>query len=45
MPDWVRDMLFIFMGIMVGCGALLAIAVVIGILREIIEERKKGKWK
>lgn len=43
MPDWVRDMLFIFMGIMVGCGALLAIAIVVGILREIIEERKK--WK
>lgn len=43
LPDWIRDMLFIFLGIMIGCGAILSIAVLVGILREIFNERKKGK--
>ena len=42
-PDWFRDILYIFLGIVVICGAILAALIIIGIIREIIEDRQKGR--
>ena len=42
-PEWFKDLFFIFMGILVICGMILAVAVTVGVIRAIIEDRKKGK--
>lgn len=42
-PEWFKDLFFIFVGILVICGMILAVAVTVGIIRAILEDRKKGK--
>ena len=43
-PEWFANMFFIFFGVVFGCGIVLAVIVLIGIIRAVIEdERKKGK--
>lgn len=42
-PEWFKDLFFIFVGILVICGMILAVAVTVGIIRMILEDRKKGK--
>ena len=43
-PEWFANMFFIFFGVIFCCGIVLAVIVLIGIIRAVIEdERKKGK--
>ena len=42
-PEWFKDLFFIFMGILVICGMILAAVVTVGVIRMVIEEWKKGK--
>lgn len=42
-PEWFKDLFFIFMGILVICGEILAVAVTVGVIRAILEDRKKGR--
>jgi hypothetical protein len=43
-PEWFANMFFIFFGVVFCCGIVLAVIVLIGIVRAVIDdERKKGK--
>lgn len=40
MPDWFRDLFFIFLGFLVICGAILAVIIMVGVVRTIFENWK-----
>ena len=42
-PEWFRDLFFIFLGVLVMCGLILAVVMKVGIVRAIIADRKKGR--
>lgn len=42
-PNWFIDLFFIFLGVLVMCGLILAVAIMVGIVRAIIADRKKGR--
>lgn len=42
-PEWFRDLFFIFLGVLVMCGLILAVVIMVGIIRAIIADRKKGR--
>ena len=42
-PEWFRDLFFIFLGVLVMCGLILAVAIMVGIVRAIIADHKKGR--
>lgn len=42
-PEWFRDLFFIFLGVLVMCGLILAVVMMVGIVRAIIADRKKGR--
>ena len=46
-PEWFANMFFIFFGVIFGCGIVLAVVVLIGIIRAVIEneqdKRRKGR--
>lgn len=43
-PEWFANMFFIFFAVVFGCGIVLAVIVLVGIIRAVLEdERKKGK--
>lgn len=42
-PEWFRDLFFIFIGVLVMCGLILAVVMMVGIVRAIIADHKKGR--
>jgi hypothetical protein len=40
MPDWFRDLFFIFLGFLVICGAILAVIIMVSVVRSIFESWK-----
>lgn len=42
-PEWFRDLFFIFLGVFVMCGLILAVVIMVGIVMAIIADRKKGR--
>ena len=40
MPNWFRDLFFIFLGFLVICGAILAVIIMVGVVRSIFENWK-----
>lgn len=42
-PEWFANMFFIFFAVVFGCGIVLALIVLVGIIRAVIDDEKKKK--
>ena len=41
--EWMMDLLIIYIAIMIMCGVIVGVIVMIGVVRMVIEEWKKGQ--